>query len=395
MNKRKRVAVVNKIFWPEGTLIGEALLEVTRQLSIDCDVVVIAQSGQDIKSKLSQLDEFKEVKFSTCKPLSKRTSSLVLRGVDAMYFMLYVLISLVYHRPDLIYISTNPPVLVPFMVSLYARIFGAKYLYHVQDIHPEAANIISQINKPLFNLIRYFDTVALEGAASIVTLTNQMSKNILLRGNICSPIHLVHNPANVGTGAVESDTGTSLIYCGSLGRFQNIALLADSIDSYLSRGGALSFLFCGEGVFAARIEALANKFDRVRYIGPVSPSEAADLVASHKWALLPIEDRVTEYAFPSKASTYLSFGCNIFGITRNGSVVSDWITINQVGVAVEPNISDVVSGLFALERIFPTSLKLNTEQFRHTYSMQNFGTKIANLIRSMGNQDSPIIGRGK
>lgn len=388
MNQRRRVAIVNKIFWPEGTLIGEALLEVTKQLSPDFDVVVVAQSRQSINTKLSQLDEFKRVKFSTSKPISSRSSSLIVRGVDAIYFMLYVLISLVYHKPNLIYISTNPPVLVPLIVSLYARISGAKYLYHVQDIHPEAANIISPINKPLFNLLRYFDTVALRGASSIVTLTTQMTKNILLRGQVKSPIHLVNNPANIGNGLTENVTDTSIIYCGSLGRFQNISLLADSIESYLNKGGNLTFLFCGEGVFVSRIQALSKKFEHVKYIGPVSPSDAANLVASHKWALLPIDDRVTEYAFPSKASTYLSYGCNIFAISKEGSVISDWVATNKVGVTVAPNIADIESGLFQLETIFPSSHKIRNEHFQAIYSMQNFGASIVSLIRTMDKEKS-------
>lgn len=385
---KERVAIVNKIFWPDGTLIGEALLEISKQLSSDYEVIVVAQSKNNLRQlQLAECNR-KIFKAVTCQPISDRSSVLVLRILDAIYYMCFALAALIINRPTYVYVSTNPPIFVPYVVSIYCRIVGAKYLYHIQDIHPEAADIVVPMSRIVFNCLRYIDTIVLRHATSIVTLTPRMQNSLIRRGGIVAPISIEDNPANsVVLPCGDALSRNELIYCGSLGRFQNIPLLVDAIEGYIRDGGKLSFLFCGDGVFASRVEALAKKFEGVKYLGPVTPREAAKLVAEHKWAILPTDDRVTEYAFPSKSSTYLVAGCNIFAISGKGGAISEWVARNQVGFVVEPTFSEIVSGLFKIESIYSESNKLETGKFKLIYSMRRFGESIANRIRDMHRQN--------
>ena len=52
----------------------------------------------------------------------------------------------------------------------------------------------------------------------------------------------------------------------------------------------------------------------VEYLGIISATDAAELINQHCWALLPIDDEVTKYAFPSKSSVYAlsGAGCWLF-----------------------------------------------------------------------------------
>src|SRR5690554_3752764 len=83
-----------------------------------------------------------------------------------------------------------------------------------------------------------------------------------------------------------------------------------------------SLSFAGGGVYAPKIEELAGKHSQVSYHGYVKPSSANRLVAEHRWAILPIDDEVTKYAFPSKSSSYLASGCRILAICGKDTAVA-------------------------------------------------------------------------
>ncbi|MCK7575639.1 MAG: hypothetical protein MZV65_06945 [Chromatiales bacterium] len=80
--------------------------------------------------------------------------AILMRSLDALIFMTWVLVSLIRSRPSKIYVATNPPIVVPFIVFLYSRVFRARYYYHVQDIHPEAANVVVPLHPWMFKLLQ-------------------------------------------------------------------------------------------------------------------------------------------------------------------------------------------------------------------------------------------------
>src|SRR5690554_7658079 len=50
-----------------------------------------------------------------------------------------------------------------------------------------------------------------------------------------------------------------------------------------------------------------SAYEQVDYLGFIPATEAAELVNQHRWALLPIDDEVTKYAFPrDRKSTRLN-----------------------------------------------------------------------------------------
>ena len=72
------------------------------------------------------------------------------------------------------------------------------------------------------------------------------------------------------------------------------------------------------------------------------PAEkAAQLNADYEWSLLPIEDEVTRYAFPSKASSYVYSGSKILAICGEQTSVARWVVENRLGFVVPPDVSAV------------------------------------------------------
>lgn len=347
---RRDIAIINRSFWPVYPVIGEALLRFSEKLSDSYSVSVILQDHAGIRKHLAEQNRGIGVEFLPGKAWSNSSSGILVRALDSVYFMCWVLYTLLRTRPKNVYVSTDPPVLVPFAVMIYARLFGARYVYHLQDIHPEAAQVVMDVHPVVYRLLRWMDGVTMRRAQALITITDEMAAEIRKRSCTGAPIYVVSNPAvSFDDVVARSERVRGMSFCGNAGRLQRIPLLVDAITHYLENGGSLKFAFAGGGVFAPDIQELSNRFSQVEYLGQVSATEAAQLNCDYEWALLPIEDEVTRYAFPSKSSSYVFSGAAVVAICGEQTSVAQWVSSNGLGLVVPPVVDSVVETFRAIE----------------------------------------------
>ncbi|WP_417539802.1 glycosyltransferase [Marinobacter sp.] len=346
--KKTDLAIVNRSFCP-GSPIGEGLLQFGELAAAGGTVCVITQAEGDLKEELAADGRGQGIHVRACKAYTTSASGLIKRVAEAVYFMLWTFISLVRAKPANVYVSTNPPVVVPFIVAVYCRLFGARYVYHLQDIHPEAANIVVPVNGLLFKLLQAVDNFALRHADAVITLSEDMKAYIQQRSKTQSPIHLLDNPSFEVTPVPMEQRTKDIVFCGNAGRLQRIPLLMTAIRDYLQQGGKLRFTFAGGGVHAPDVEALANAYEQVDYLGFIPATDAAELVNQHRWALLPIDDEVTKYAFPSKSSGYALSGAGVLAVCGEDTSVARWVEQLEVGVVCPADHAALVKCFFSLE----------------------------------------------
>lgn len=362
MGKKKTdVAIVNRSFWPQSQVIGEGLLQFAEQVAKENSVCVITQAKGDLAAKLAKEGRGKGLQIRACKAYTTSASGILKRIAEAVFFMLWTFISLVRAKPANVYVSTNPPVVVPFIVALYCRLFGARYVYHLQDIHPEAANIVVPVNKLFFRLLQSIDNYTLRHAATIITLSEDMKTYIQQRSHTSRPIELLDNPSFEVMPVPMEERTKDIVFCGNAGRLQRIPLLLGAIEDYLKQGGKLNFTFAGGGVHAADVEKLANSYQQVKYLGFIPATEAAELVNEHRWALLPIDDEVTKYAFPSKSSGYALSGSGVLAVCGKDTSVSRWVIKNKTGIVCDANHAALVDCLFSIENNVSESFSVSPE----------------------------------
>ncbi len=380
-SKRADLAIVNRCFWPNGQVIGEALLQFAELAAKEGSVCVITQAVEDISERLVSHSRGNGVDILACRSYSNSASSVLRRVADALIFMSWVLFSLVRSRPKKVYVSTNPPVVVPFIVAIYCKVFDAKYVYHLQDIHPEAADIIVPVYKPLFFLLKAMDNYTLKNAESVVSLSEEMKHYIENVRKTRRPIYLLENPSFEVERISWDKRKNGVVFCGNAGRLQRIPLLINSIRRYLEQGGSFSFSFAGGGVFSREIQALADSFEQVEYLGVIAPDDAARLVSDNRWALLPIDNLVTKFAFPSKSSGYALSGAGIIAICDEETSVAKWVKKLKIGKVCQPNEGALVKLLFSLESSDFQDFELNDE-FRERLSIRFFAEKLLYVICS-------------
>ena len=371
------VAIVNRSFWPQNQVIGEGLLRFALRVAKDQPVTLITQSPCDLRSSLAAAGRGDGLICHDCRARTTSASALPWRILEAVGFMCWVMISLIRTRPAKVYVSTDPPVVVPFIVALYCWLWRVDYVYHLQDIHPEAANIVLPLNRFIFRLLRALDNFSLSRAQRVVTLSSSMRTYLQVARQVSVPIELMDNPA-VDTGS-QVLRSKDIVYCGNAGRLQRMPLVMAAIKAYASQGGTLRFSFAGGGVHAHDLQRLAAECPLVDYHGVLPARQAAELINAHRWALLPIDDEVTRYAFPSKSSSYALSGAKVLAICGEDTAVAEWVVAHRVGLVCAPELASLVACFKRLEKEVYEPFVLDPA-YRSQLSVDNFSHRLADLV---------------
>lgn len=383
VKKKTDLAIVNRGFWEDDSnkVIGEALLDFSERVSENRAVCVITQSRGHLRERLNRAGRGNKVRLLECRSHTTSSNGLVVRALDTLFFAFYVFFSLIRCRPKKVYVSTDPPIVVPFFVFLYCKLASAEYYYHLQDIHPEATNIVVPLPRVFFSLLQFVDALVSRHAQGLITLSEDMAEQIKQRGRVSRKITLIDNPAGFDVHYGNVLKSKDFVFCGNAGRVQRIPMLYDAIRAYCLKGGTCHFTFIGGGVNSRLLKALDNEFSNVSYLGPLPPEEASTIIAKHRWALLPIDDDVTRYAFPSKSSTYLLSGCRIFAICSRNTSVGKWVLGNGYGVVCEPQTESIVQEFFMQEKLIPEfqPTEISQELF-DKYSFKRFSESLSGAV---------------
>ena len=387
MDYKDDIAIVMRTFWPVSPVVGAGMLRVAEWLSSKYKCRVITQNQADLYGVLKSERRGRNIRFSAFYAFSTSSSSFLIRVFDLLWFGLAALISLVIHRPKLVYVATDPPLFVPFVVYVYASLFKAKYIYHIQDIHPEASAIVFPKFKGLpFKLLRWLDALIVSRASTVITLTKEMEESLKERGiNVPKKIYFINNPS-AKIEPLEDGSSNKFDYCflGNLGRLQHMPLLIEVIQRYLHNGGIATFSFAGGGVYSEKIASMSKMFpNNVFYFGKVSVSQATSITLSSNWALLPIEDDVCRYAFPSKTSSYALSGTSILCVCGAHTNVAKWVSKNGLGRVVSPDVESLLSFFTNADAgsISPRPQKDEIKKYLAiNYSENNFVTNIQNIF---------------
>ena len=370
--------IVSRDFWPNAAAIGNGLFKLAKDLACygETSVVTMSHSKEEIKQQSGRCN------FLIAKPLTHSGSKIVLRVFEIGYFVLWLIFALVRKKPSNVYVATNPPILIPFVVAIYAFLFNKSFTYHIQDIHPEASTLIFKLPRSLVVLLKKIDTWSLNQAETVITLTEEMKSTLVDRGCI-RPIFLLENPSDQSNFSnVEKISG--VIYAGTAGRLQNMDIVIPAIEQYLSDGGGLSFAFIGGGVYASELTRLANTYSKIEYFGKVDGLTALSISAKYAWGLLPINGEVLRYAYPSKIPSYLSAGCRLICCTDLNSSLVKWINKNDLGVCASQDQTSLIDAFRHVESISRGDVRFSG----FFISTSDFSSTLSSIIRASNDSKS-------
>jgi colanic acid biosynthesis glycosyl transferase WcaI len=272
-------------------------------------------------------------------------------------------------RPDVVTASTFPPVAAAWSASLAAQMVGAKFVYHVQDIHPELSQFSGdRLGRGLTRrLLRWLDNHTLQRADVIITLSEDMAQTLRERGLRYLPITVIKNPplqAESETVAPPAELVKPLgivrvIFAGNIGRFQNLQLLAEGVAQCFDNHPELELMFLGDGVALPELTARWSTHPQVRFVPFLPFAQARGLIAEADVGLVSLSPNIYKVAYPSKIATYHKLRLRILALVEPESQLARDLENSGDGIvpaAATPSaIAQALESLIAAPMLTPSS----------------------------------------
>ena len=307
----------------------------------DVHVFASKPSYRDVENA-SDTDDVENISVKRCWVFRENRHNLLTRVLNVFMYCSGLFFTILRQRPDIVTASTFPPVIAAWSASLAARIVGAKFIYHMQDVHPEVSKYSGgRLGRGLpFWLLRKLDNQSLRRASAIVVLSEDMANTLRARDIGDLPITVINNflldsfgANNIAPPQYKKSPGKyQLIFAGNLGRFQNLPLLVDGVARCFERHPELELFFLGDG--AALPDLLKNWGDhpQVRFAPFMPFAQASELIAEADVGLVSLTPDMYRVSFPSKMMTYLGLGIPVLALVEAESALAREIEVCGLGV---------------------------------------------------------------
>ena len=249
-------------------------------------------------------------------------------------------------RVDVVMAVSTPPIVLGISGRFLAQLCRADFIYHKQDIHPDAAAAIGLgRSRYSIELLRHLDSWTDRRAARVVVLSGDMAATETARGVLASRLCVINNfdpwetPARVERGSAASDEAGPfrVIFAGNLGRFQGLHSLLCAAMA-LRGDDRIRFDLVGDGALRAELEReiAAQRLQNVTFHGYVPPPEAAALLRDSSVGVVSLAPGVIRTAYPSKTMSYLRNGCPVIAMVEADSDLAYDLQDAGAGIAVPP-----------------------------------------------------------
>jgi len=125
-----------------------------------------------------------------------------------------------------------------------------------------------------------------------------------------------------------------LLYSGNMGAKQGLELLAPLADSFAA-DPRVHFVFCGDGAFRSRLEALVSGHPNVTLL-PLQPlNRLNDLLNSADIHLLPQKASAADLVMPSRLSAMMASGRPVIATAHPGTQVAQVVEARGLAIPAE------------------------------------------------------------
>lgn len=404
-----KVVLIHRYFWPDTPPYAVMLRHIAGQLVRDGHDVTVLSTQPSYKSdfQVSQQPWEEEIDGFTLKRLKviKEDRGNILKRIFAMFdFSIRLFFQLRREKAEIVSISTTPQIIGGVAVRLSCALYGGKYIYHCQDIHPEVAVVSGHLKKGfVYNLLRYLDRKTCDQAFATVVLSEDMRQSMLARGCNGDNIKVINNFELVpfekmgvkNRPAVNDDIPDSLlrglnkfrvIFAGNIGHFQGLEVVIEAAK-LLENNKDIEFVFLGEGKAKLKLEGLAGNLlnSTVTFYGHQELDIARRIIADSQLGLVTLSKGVYQYAYPSKTMTYLCEGVPVIVVAEVDSELAMIVRHESLGITVAPgdaeNLAKQIRDLYLDQKVVKR-MQLSVEAYANNeFSLNNVLPRWSSLIK--------------
>jgi colanic acid biosynthesis glycosyl transferase WcaI len=230
---------------------------------------------------------------------------------------------------------------------LCKKFWGARFVYHIQDMQIEAARDLQMIrSERVINALFAVEKFIFKQADFITTISVGMVNKVREKAN--KPVLLFPNWTDVDAfypslhrGAIKQSFGFEptdqvVLYSGAIGEKQGLEVILQVATEFAEQP-QVKFLICGSGPYKQKLEEMASKLGLKNVIFfPLQLNERFnDFLNLADVHLVIQKANASDLVMPSKLTTILSVG-GVALITANpGAGLYELVHSNKMGILVE------------------------------------------------------------
>jgi colanic acid biosynthesis glycosyl transferase WcaI len=372
-----RVLLLTQFFDPEPTLKGLTFATELQRMGHEVDVLTgfpnypggkLYPGYRMLPWKQEMVDGIRITRVALY-PSHDRSAIKRIMNYISFALMAAVCAPFLVRRPDVVYVHHPPPTIaLPAMVI--RGVFGAPFVYEVQDLWPDTLSATGMIKRG--TLLRLIGTMCRRIYASanhVVVISKGFKERLLARGISADRLSVIYNwcdehriERDVIDQALAKELGLDqafiVMFAGTMGLAQGLDAVLDAAELCSTQVPGARFVFVGGGVERDRLQqtATARRLHNVSFI-PRQPIEMMGRILALADAQLVHlrDDPLFSITVPSKTQVSLYMGVPVIMAVRGDG--ADLVEASRGGILCEPesatSIADAVArmaGLSAAER---------------------------------------------
>jgi colanic acid biosynthesis glycosyl transferase WcaI len=309
------------------------------------------------RGKLFRTDEINGVPVHRCWHFVPSRVSAWKRIVHEGTFVLSSTIrGLFLKRPD-VYVIASPPLLLGAAAWLLGAIKGAPFVFHVQDLQPDAAVGLGMLRPSLLTWALYgLERFAYKRAARVSGISHEIVEAFQRKGVPDNKIILFPNTVVVpdaielpAKGAFRAANGFKsdeflAVYAGNIGVKQGLNILLDAA-AILRREPSIRIILCGDGAERSALEesVVERQLNNVTMFPLKFGREYQELLVDADISLITQQSGSGNAFFPSKLLVTLAHFSPVLTVADEGSALARAIKEGGFGLNVPPGNAQAIA----------------------------------------------------
>jgi len=290
----------------------------------------------------------------------------IILGIELFFKLLFL-------KNKSYYFFTSPPFLTN-LLGILATIFKkGNLIIDVRDLYPDVyvnQGLISE-SSSIHKLLSYLEKSIYKRAFYILCATEGLEREIINRSNKNKVILLRNGYANFFKISSIKQNNFTVVFHGSLSKFQNIDLLIDIIKKINNLTQEIKFIIIGSGPKEIILKNLIS--DNLLFLGRLSNEETAYIVNKcHLGISLRDDSKISIDSFPVKLYEYIGAGIPSIAtpISEGGRILEKL----KIGFNLDNNCKSIIDLIIKLhlDTDFYNEIIKQNIKYRNKFSRDYF-----------------------
>ena len=256
-------------------------------------------------------------------------------------------------RPDVL-VVVSPPLPLGVPARILSFLWRRPYVFHVQDLQPDAAVSLGMLKPGVFTRILYWlESVAYRGASVVSGISGGMQRAFNSKGVSAEKLMLFpnwirgsgHDPVTLSESSAKGtfcarhglDASRPLaVYAGNIGEKQGLAGVLDAAAT--EHGRDIQWVIAGDGAGRSLLEERKTRDGLTNVcLLPLQPSvQFKEMLFAADACLVTQQRGSGQFFFPSKLLTLLNYGRPVVAVADDSSELAIAAREADVGEVVGP-----------------------------------------------------------